>query len=800
MRIGARLLAGLAASFVVVGAGSGVVYYLLASQHERERSAAVGGAVSAQVFSRIEAQMRAHRGPLPPDLLDELPLTPPVRRVFLVNAAGAVRASTDPALRGRTLSRAGEGCDGCHGGTRASLRLGTVLRWARPVLPGGSCRDCHRAARGPLGCLIVDLGLEGSRAELQREITGGILLLGGGFALICWTTLSLTRRWVLRRIEALAGLVERFEAGDLTPRAAVGERDELARVEGGFNRMAEALRMRADEQSALLERLRGANEELERGERRVRRAYDTQRVLNELLRLSLGEQPLAAVLQRSLDLVLGIAWLAVETRGSVFVDEGGDLVMRAQTGLDPRLVERCARLRPGECLCGLAAAERRLVHAAELDARHTTRFEGMDAHGHYCVPILTAGGEILGVLNLYLRAGHAVSAEETAFLTSVAATLAGVIARHRAQADRERLIVELRGALGLVSKSHQEWQGTFDGITDLISILDAGNRIVKVNRAFAEHFGLHPREIVGRACHEFCLAGHGSPAVCPLIAAAIGQGTVTEEVADPRSGRVFRLSVFPYSSGGAAVDRFVHLAEDVTRLRESEQRLIMGERLAALGQMASGIAHEINNPLASIAGCAESLLGRLERGRYDPEVFREYLGIVHEEVFRCKKITTAMLSFVRGGSYERGMVRLDGVLDRALELVGFQGRLRAVDVVRDYAEGLPEVRASEGELRQVLLIVLTNALDAMLERGTLRCATLARGGEVCIAIGDSGPGITPENLARLFTPFFTTKAERGGTGLGLSIAKRILEEAGGAIAIASIPGQGTTVTICFPAG
>jgi signal transduction histidine kinase len=157
-----------------------------------------------------------------------------------------------------------------------------------------------------------------------------------------------------------------------------------------------------------------------------------------------------------------------------------------------------------------------------------------------------------------------------------------------------------------------------------------------------------------------------------------------------------------------------------------------------------------------------------------------------------------MLSFVRGGAYEKGSVPLDGAVDRALELVGFQGRLRAVEVARDYAAGLPPVRASEGELRQVLLIVVTNALDAMQDRGSLHCRTCAAGGCVAVEITDSGPGIPEEHRARLFTPFFTTKAERGGTGLGLSIARRIVEDAGGTISIASRPGSGATVTISLP--
>jgi PAS domain S-box-containing protein len=421
------------------------------------------------------------------------------------------------------------------------------------------------------------------------------------------------------------------------------------------------------------------------------------------------------------------------------------------------------------------------------------------------VPILSSG-RVLGVLNLYLGAGQAESAVETEFLVAVANTLAGIIRRNaaerqvrQAQAERERLIADLQQLLQVVSHSHQEWQSTFDGITDMISILDADNRIVKVNRAYAEYFGAHPRDLVGRDCRAFCLAGHAGAGACPMMCGAQGAGVVTEEVPDPRTGRVFRVSIYPYAAGGGGVDRYVHLAEDVSVEREREQRLIMSERLAALGQMASGIAHEINNPLASIAGCAEALLGRLEQGRLEPGVFREYLGIVHEEVFRCKRITTAMLSFVRRGGAESPAVLPQEALERALELIGFQGRLRSVEVAREYLDGLPAVRVSEGEIRQVLLIVLTNALDAMHDAGTLRCGAAVTDAGVTLTISDSGPGLSPEALSKIFTPFFTTKADQGGTGLGLSIARRIVEDHGGSISIESQPGRGTTVGVTFPA-
>ncbi|HSQ77392.1 MAG TPA: HAMP domain-containing sensor histidine kinase, partial [Nitrospirota bacterium] len=209
-------------------------------------------------------------------------------------------------------------------------------------------------------------------------------------------------------------------------------------------------------------------------------------------------------------------------------------------------------------------------------------------------------------------------------------------------------------------------------------------------------------------------------------------------------------------------------------------------------------AHEINNPLASIAGCSEGLLSRAKKGQYDSALFESYLGIIQEEVFRCKSITTAMLSFVRKTTYEKQDINLAEALDKTVEIIGFQGRLKNIEVIRQYQEPAPLIHGNGGELRQVILAVITNALDAMHDKGTLTLEAEAKGNNAIIRISDTGEGISPEIITRIFDPFFTTKSERGGTGLGLSIARKIVANHNGQIDASSAPGQGTTFTITLP--
>ena len=286
---------------------------------------------------------------------------------------------------------------------------------------------------------------------------------------------------------------------------------------------------------------------------------------------------------------------------------------------------------------------------------------------------------------------------------------------------------------------------------------------------------------------------------------------------------VFEQAEVTLDEGGHPV-KMLGIVQDITEKKEKEMQLIMSERLAALGQMASGVAHEINNPLATISACAEGLLNRIRKGQMGTELFENYLKIIDEEVLRCKRITTGMLSFVRKAPYEKKDVDLNLILDKAIELIGFQGRLKEVEVLKHYS-GTLIVKGSEGELKQVLLTIIVNALDAMGDKGSLRLVTgttppgaafpysegfaahdavskLAEGrGDEALAfvkVSDTGPGIPPELTAKIFDPFFTTKAEKGGTGLGLSIAHKIVKDHNGSIVVASERGKGTTFTVIMP--
>ncbi|MEY4545667.1 MAG: hypothetical protein RL685_1862 [Pseudomonadota bacterium] len=222
-------------------------------------------------------------------------------------------------------------------------------------------------------------------------------------------------------------------------------------------------------------------------------------------------------------------------------------------------------------------------------------------------------------------------------------------------------------------------------------------------------------------------------------------------------------------------------------------------RLAALGQMAAGLAHEVKNPLSAIKGAAQ-LLGEPTSGRAPDEASSEFLGIILEEVERLDRVVRSVLDYARPRQGALGLVNVNSVIDHTLRLLS-SNREGGCSYCTELDREVPRVRVDAEQLRQVLLNLLQNAGEAMGGRGTITITTRTRRGEAAdrsveIAITDHGPGITPEVRENLFVPFFTTRAQ--GTGLGLAISERIVQEMGGRIEVLTTVGTGSTFSVQLP--
>lgn len=234
---------------------------------------------------------------------------------------------------------------------------------------------------------------------------------------------------------------------------------------------------------------------------------------------------------------------------------------------------------------------------------------------------------------------------------------------------------------------------------------------------------------------------------------------------------------------------------DVARERMLHERLLQSEKMASVGQLVSGVAHELNNPLTGIMGFAQLLLMR----DLGPEVHRE-ITTIHDEAERAAHIVQNLLSFSRQRSAQRERVDLNGLIERVIELRSYEFRVRNIRTELNLPPSLPPIVADPHQVQQVLLNVIGNAEHAIQHRagGLICCSTAVQDGAITLAITDSGVGISAQHLRRVFDPFFTTKEVGEGTGLGLAICYGIVTDHGGEIAIDSELGRGTTVTIRLP--
>lgn len=280
----------------------------------------------------------------------------------------------------------------------------------------------------------------------------------------------------------------------------------------------------------------------------------------------------------------------------------------------------------------------------------------------------------------------------------------------------------------------------------------------------------------------------------------IEQETLTED----NETRHWLVSKIPmWADGGSDVTHVITVGEDITARVEAHRAVARAEKLAAVGRLASGVVHEINNPLATISACAEALESRLQEGAFAGsealEDLREYLGLIRSEAFRCKSITTGLLDFSRTRALRHRPVNLAEVISSAARLVAHQQRGAAIQIQLETDDKLALVSGDAGQLQQAVIALATNAIDAMPAGGTLTISASNREHEVQIEVTDTGVGISPENLPKIFEPFFTTKEIGHGTGLGLAVCYGILTEHGGGLDVQSTVGAGTTFTITLPA-
>lgn len=350
-----------------------------------------------------------------------------------------------------------------------------------------------------------------------------------------------------------------------------------------------------------------------------------------------------------------------------------------------------------------------------------------------------------------------------------------------------------------LGQAKRDWEATFDAIVNPVAIIDVDYGVRRSNLAYASHGSVEVTHVPGRRCHEL-FAGRDTPCEgCPVESVRISGRSAMAEVRDEPRDRVFQVLAYPIHGGaerGEEISQVVCHYRDVTEEKELQQRLLQAEKLSGIGQLAGGVAHEINNPLAGILAFTQLLMREIPKEGTHGSFLKE----IEDSALRCKKIVESLLKFARrSAGTEREAVELNEVLRSTMFLVEHQYQLKNVTIDRELSQELWPVRANGNQLSQVALNLLTNAYGAMPEGGRILVKTEnePERGRVRLSVRDSGRGIPKRNLAKIFEPFFTTKSD--GTGLGLTVTFDIVAAHGGEISVVSEEGQGAEFIVSLPA-
>jgi two-component system, NtrC family, sensor kinase len=406
---------------------------------------------------------------------------------------------------------------------------------------------------------------------------------------------------------------------------------------------------------------------------------------------------------------------------------------------------------------------------------------------HVAVAPLKARGETLGVLAVGYRAEHSFTAEEEKLLEGLAEMAALAL-------DHARLF-ETVGAAKKI------WERTFDAIPDGIIVHDHHMQIVRCNAHAANMMDMHPAEAIGLTCSDAFARLFGERAAAYHMGES--RGTASSFELQAEDGRRYLVAVAPLDETESQSGSVITWS-DVTELSDMQEQLARSRRLATVGQLAAGVAHEINNPLATITTCAEATLRNMRKAgaavssANESRDYTFYLEEIVRQALRCKEITRGLLDLSRQRRPVRVACDINEMAAQCARLTEDRRQSEAIKIKVSLDPEVGEIATDVGMVRQVLDNLMGNALDAVGDAGEITVSTHRVAERVAIEVADTGQGIAPEMLVRIFDPFFTTKDQGKGSGLGLAISYTLAEALGGALTVESKQGAGSRFRLWIP--
>ncbi len=374
--------------------------------------------------------------------------------------------------------------------------------------------------------------------------------------------------------------------------------------------------------------------------------------------------------------------------------------------------------------------------------------------------------------------------------------------------EAQEKIAQLHASKEELERKRQQVQAILDGITDVMAVISPGGRITSVNHVFSEVFGNDPPE--GRFCFEVFRGSDRPCHPCPARAARDTNRVCRQEHIFSVAGvkRHFEITASPLRDPQGRPCHILLLKRDVTVERDYQAKFHQAEKMATVGILAAGVAHEINNPLTAINGFAQALKRRLPGIEgFLPEDFKddlkEYLGIILDECARCQEIVQGLLTFSRQSSGSLTSLDVNGLVRETARLLRHRLKEFPADTLRlDLSDPPAPLQGNPSQIKQLILNLLLNALDAVEEhRGTVTVRTYCDpSAAFCLEVADTGCGITEDNLGKIFDPFFSTKPVGRGSGIGLSTCYNIARSHGAEIQVESREGEGSIFRVVFSEG
>lgn len=359
------------------------------------------------------------------------------------------------------------------------------------------------------------------------------------------------------------------------------------------------------------------------------------------------------------------------------------------------------------------------------------------------------------------------------------------IARHQEELERyaENLEREVAKRTEELSSEKEKLNSIVSAIGSGIVLVDPRGRIKWVNQAMRDLAG---RDIVGLYCEDIC-------ADCTIVGSYEAREIQTEIMSNlfGMKDRFFQVTTAPVKGEDGEIHGHIRLIQDVTEMKRMEENMMHSEKLASIGRLTAGIAHEIGNPLTSVFSFVQ-ILKEIEQDPFK----KESLDTIYFHINRVAEILKQLSGFSKMPAADLKPWQVNTLIESSLSLIQYDKRAKEITVVRDFAAGLPEVTTDGSQLSQVFVNLILNAVDAMPEGGVLTVRSRMENSGIAVAFEDTGVGIPPENLNRIFDPFFTTKEK--GTGLGLAVSYSIIKKLSGSLTVESEVGRGTRFLLTLP--